>query len=50
LAELTRALFIRLSENAHQKENQADNQDQTNPPAAVDWAAKVESASAKQEN
>jgi hypothetical protein len=27
-----RALFIRLSENAHQKENQADNQDQTNPP------------------
>jgi hypothetical protein len=43
-------LFVRLSENAHQIKNQAYNQDQTNPPAAVAWTAKVESASAKQEN
>ena len=41
---------IRLSENAHQIENQAYNQNHTNAPAAISWAAKVESPSAKQEN
>jgi anti-sigma factor RsiW len=41
---------IRLSENAHQIENEAYNQNHPNAPAAISWAAKVESASAKQEN
>jgi hypothetical protein len=42
--------LIRLSENAHKIKNQAYNQNHTNAPAAISWAAKVESASAKQEN
>ena len=34
--------FVRLSEHAHQIQNQAYNQNHTNAPAAISWAAKVD--------